>query len=99
MSVKTRKAVITGSSKGIGKAIAERFAQENINIYLLASNEKNLQQTASELKSKYKVKVFYHASDLKTKSGCESAVKVIENEFTDFDTLIFSAGATKSGDF
>ena len=35
MSVKTRKAVITGSSKGIGKAIAERFAQENINIYLL----------------------------------------------------------------
>ena len=99
MSVKTRKAVITGSSKGIGKAIAERFAQENINIYLLASNEKNLQQTASELKSKYKVKVFYHASDLKTKSGCESAVKAIENEFTDFDTLIFSAGATKSGDF
>ena len=99
MSVKTRKAVITGSSKGIGKAIAERFAQANINIYLLASNEKNLQQTASELKSKYKVKVFYHASDLKTKSGCESAVKVIENEFTDFDTLIFSAGATKSGDF
>ena len=57
MSVKTRKAVITGSSKGIGKAIAERFAQENINIYLLASNEKNLQQTALELKSKYNVKV------------------------------------------
>ena len=42
MSKKSRKAVITGSSKGIGKAIAERFAQENIDIYLLASNEKNL---------------------------------------------------------
>ena len=99
MSKISRKAVITGSSKGIGKAIAERFAQENINIYLLASNEKNLQQTASELKSRYKVKIFYHASDLKTKSGCESAVKVIENEFKEFDTLIFIAGATKSDDF
>ena len=54
MSKKSRKAVITGSSKGIGKAIAERFAQENIDIYLLASNEKNLQKTTSELKSKFK---------------------------------------------
>ena len=51
MSKISRKAVITGSSKGIGKAIAERFAQENIDIYLLASNEKNLHKTTSELKS------------------------------------------------
>mgnify|MGYP001217092159 CR=1 FL=1 len=75
MSVKTRKAVITGSSKGIGKAIAERFAQENINIYLLASNEKTLQQTASELKSKYKVKIYNQASKIKTKPRIEIAVK------------------------
>ena len=57
MSKKSRKAVITGSSKGIGKAIAERFAQENIDIYLLASNEENLQKTTSELKSKFKVNI------------------------------------------
>jgi NAD(P)-dependent dehydrogenase (short-subunit alcohol dehydrogenase family) len=36
---------------------------------------------------------------LKTKEGCESAIKTIENELESFDTLIFSAGATKSGDF
>ena len=41
MSYQNRKAVITGGSKGIGKAIAERFAQEGIDIYLLASNESN----------------------------------------------------------
>ena len=52
MSKISRKAVITGGSKGIGKAIAQRFAQENIDIYLLASNEKNLQKITSELKSK-----------------------------------------------
>ena len=99
MSKIRRKAVITGGSKGIGKAIAERFAQENIDVYLLASNEVNLKQTTLELKNKYNVNVYYHASDLKTKPGCESAIKAIEIEFTDFDTLIFSAGATKSGDF
>ena len=99
MSSQKRKAIITGGSKGIGKAIAKRFAQEKIDIYLLASNEENLEKTTSELKSKYKVNIHYHASDLKTKEGCNSAINSIENEFHDFDTLIFSAGATKSGDF
>ena len=99
MSVENRKAVITGGSKGIGKAIAERFAQEGMDVYLLSSNENNLKQAATELKSKYDVNVLYHTCDLKTSTGCASAIKNIQNEFNDFDTLVFSAGATKSGDF
>ena len=99
MSDRKRKAIITGGSKGIGKAIAERFAQENIDIYLLASNEENLVKTTSELQNKYKVNINFHASNLKTKEGCNSAINIIKKEFHDFDTLIFSAGATKSGDF
>ena len=81
MSAHKRKAIITGGSKGIGKAIAERFAQENIDIFLLASNEENLARTASELKGKYKVSIQYQASDLKTKEGCNSVINIIEYEF------------------
>ena len=99
MSYQNRKAVITGGIKGIGKAIAERFAQEDIDIYLLASNESNLIKTADELKSKYSVNILYHACDLKTAEGCASAITNVKNNFKSFDTLIFSAGATKSGDF
>ena len=39
------RVIITGGSKGIGKAIAERFAKEECDIYLLASNKKNLENT------------------------------------------------------
>ena len=99
MSYQNRKAVITGGSKGIGKAIAERFAQEGIDIYLLASNESNLIKTADELKSKYSVNILYHACDLKIAEGCASAITNVQNNFKNFDTLVFSAGATKSGDF
>ncbi len=99
MSYQNRKAVITGGSKGIGKAIAERFAQEGIDIYLLASNESNLIKTVDELKSKYSVNILYHACDLKTAEGCVSAITNVQNNFKNFDTLVFSAGATKSGDF
>ena len=94
-----RKVIITGGSKGIGKAIAERFAKEECDIYLLASNKENLENTKSELQNKYYINVNYYAADLKTKTGCENAIKAVEKEFENFDTLIFSAGATKSGDF
>ena len=94
-----RRVIITGGSKGIGKAIAERFAKEDSDIYLVASNKDNLENAKYELQNKYNTNVHYHAADLKTKIGCENTIKSVEKEFEDFDTLIFSAGATKSGDF
>ena len=48
-----RRVIITGGSKGIGKAIAERFAEEECDIYLIASNKENLTNTKSELQNKY----------------------------------------------
>ena len=47
------RVIITGGSKGIGKAIAKRFAKEECDIYLLASNKENLEKTKSELQNKY----------------------------------------------
>ena len=76
-----RRVIITGGSKGIGKAIAERFAKEECDIYLLASNKKNLESTKFELQNKYKINVYYHAADLKTKIGCENGIKSVEKKF------------------
>ena len=43
-----RRVIVTGGSKGIGKAIAERFAKEEYDIYLLASNKENLANIAMD---------------------------------------------------
>ena len=72
-----RRLIITGGSKGIGKAIAERFAKEKCDIYLLASNNKNLEKTKSELQDKYCINVNYYAADLKTNIRCEKTIKAV----------------------
>ena len=48
--MKNRKIVITGASKGIGKAIAKKFALDDCEMYLISSNEKTLRYTSKEIK-------------------------------------------------
>ncbi len=45
--------VITGASKGIGKAVAEKFAADNNTLFICARNAATLQNTADELLAKY----------------------------------------------
>jgi len=68
--------VITGGSKGIGKALAEKYATSGNNIYICARSENELNITAREIKENNgSVKVEYYAADLSVK---DSAVKISE---------------------
>lgn len=63
-------AVITGGSKGIGKAIAEKFATAGYTILLCARNENNLRETAEEIGVKHKHAVVnYFSADLSDKTA------------------------------
>ena len=44
-----RVAIITGSAKGIGKAIAEKFIEQNIQVILADINEEKLHETSLEI--------------------------------------------------
>jgi NAD(P)-dependent dehydrogenase (short-subunit alcohol dehydrogenase family) len=50
LSLKGRRALITGSAAGIGKAIAERFAEAGADLVLVDIDEKKLEETSFELK-------------------------------------------------
>jgi short-subunit dehydrogenase len=56
--------LITGASKGIGKALAEEFASRGHNLLMIARTEKTLKELAEKLRERYKVKVHYLCQDL-----------------------------------
>ncbi len=60
--------IITGASKGIGRAVAEKFAEQGYMLVLCARNIEHLQLTASGLAMEYKIPVHIKAVDISEKS-------------------------------
>ena len=61
--------VITGASKGMGKALAIRFAKPENSIYICARNEAELANTAKEIKEKNNGPVEYFSADLSERTS------------------------------
>lgn len=66
-------ALITGASKGIGKAIAEELAMKGFDILLVARSEDLLKENTEQIKKKFKVKCNYLVADL---ANPDSVLKV-----------------------
>jgi 3-oxoacyl-[acyl-carrier protein] reductase len=87
------RALITGASRGIGKAIAERFAAEGCNLYLTARSPGPLEAARDEIRARHPVDIALHACDLME----HGAVAALAERFADADILINNAGATPTG--
>jgi 3-oxoacyl-[acyl-carrier protein] reductase len=92
-----KTALITGAARGIGKAVALRFAQEGANIAFtdLVLNEQVL-ETEAEIAA-YGVKVKAYASDASNFEETHRLVDDIVKEFGKVDILVNNAGITKDG--
>lgn len=84
--------VITGAGKGMGKATAEKFAEEGSNLFICARNEKELSETAKELEAKYNCKVYYFPADLSEKRSAQEFGRWILEKSSSIDILINNAG-------
>lgn len=90
-----KTAVITGASRGIGKAIAVRFAQEGCNIaFTDLFEDENMNNTGNELQS-LGVKAKGYASDASNFKDTGRVVNEIVKEFGQIDALVNNAGITK----
>jgi short-subunit dehydrogenase len=90
--------VITGGSKGMGKALATKFAVTGNKIFICARNENDLAKTASEINDEAKRNlVAYFATDLSLKSSAEEFTKWLQKMGVIPDILINNAGDFKPG--
>jgi len=96
---KDKVVVVTGGSRGIGKAIAVAFAREGAQTVLAASNAANLDAAAKAIKDAGGPAPLTVAADLRTLAGCEQVFKAANDKFKRCDILVNNAGATKGGNF
>ena len=90
--------VITGASKGIGKAIAEKFAANGYSLFLCARTEHELAETADAIAQQYPaIKVEHRICDVSKKGELRAFADWILNQTQQVDVLINNAGSFVPG--
>ena len=89
-----KSAIVTGASKGIGKAVAEVLAEEGCSLHLISRTEPDLDALRDDLHSRFGAQVAVHALDLSKGEAVRSLVETAG----DCDILINNAGAIPAGD-
>lgn len=97
--LKSKTAIITGASRGIGRAVGEALAREGMNLVLAARGQEVLEETASRLSEKYGVKVLAIPCDVSQQRDLENLVAVSLKECKKIDALINSAGLSSQHPF
>jgi 3-oxoacyl-[acyl-carrier protein] reductase len=90
--------VVTGGSRGIGRAIAAGFAREGAQTVLAASNPATLAEGAKAVAAAG-LEPLTIAGDLRTLEACEQVFKQVSERFKRCDVLVNNAGATRGGSF
>ncbi|MBT5413936.1 MAG: SDR family NAD(P)-dependent oxidoreductase, partial [Rhodospirillaceae bacterium] len=94
LDIKGKRALITGASKGIGRAAAEALAEEGCDLDLAARTEGPLTELVEALRASAQVSVRAHVADL---SRAGDQARLIE-ACGDYDILINNAGSNPAGE-
>jgi NAD(P)-dependent dehydrogenase (short-subunit alcohol dehydrogenase family) len=93
LNLNGKSVLITGGSKGLGRAIAQRFASEACHLHLVARTKETLDEAAQTLRRQYPVKISTLAIDLAQRGAAERVAQTCG----DVDILVNSAGDVPSG--
>ena len=92
-NTRTKNALITGASKGIGKAIAIELASQGINISINYNNSKmEAVELQDQLKSDYNIEACIIKGDVSNKEDCYNLVETSIAKFGSIDILVNNAG-------
>jgi 3-oxoacyl-[acyl-carrier protein] reductase len=91
----TKTAIVTGSNRGIGRAIAVRLAQDGMNVVLCARDASLLDSTVKAIGPN----ALAVPIDLRLPESAARVVDAAGEKFGSIDVVVNNAGATKRGDF
>ena len=99
LELKGKTALVTGASKGIGRAIAMGLAREGARVALCSRKASDLEHAASEIKRATGVEALCVAADLSKLGEVERVVATTRKDLGRIDILVNNAGAIRGGDF
>ena len=95
--LKDKVALITGASRGIGRAIALKFAQNGANVIINYSSSQSQAENLKEEIEKIGTKAMIIKCDVSNSDEVNQMFSQIEKEFGRLDVLVNNAGITKDG--
>lgn len=93
----SKTALITGATSGIGRAIAERFAENGIQLVICGRRQERLDEMKMELGQKTKIHTLNF--DVRDKDLVSTSINSLPNDFSEIDILINNAGNAHGLDF
>src|SRR5712671_6892852 len=91
-------ALVTGSSRGIGRGIALTLAEEGCDVMLTGRDENALSEVVGEVEKRGR-SAYYETADLRGDGAPKALVDAVKHRFGRLDILVNNAGTTKRGDF
>lgn len=92
-----KTAIVTGGSKGIGKAICVRLAKDGFNIAFSYNSNPELAEETVKLCESAGVKAKSYKVDVADSTACKEWTEEVQTEFGSVDVLVNNAGITKDG--
>ena len=93
--LKDKVCIVTGAARGIGKAVALKYAENGASVAVIDLNKEGVEQTAKEIKE-LGVNSIAVAADISSAQGIDDAVSAIEKQFPVIDILANCAGISTS---
>ncbi len=99
LGIKGKKALVTASSTGIGKAIAESLVAEGCQVAICSRSKTDLEKTALEIKRKTGTEPFWTVCDITKPEEVETAYNTVTNKIGSINILVNNCGGPSPGNF
>lgn len=95
MNLHNKNILITGSTRGIGLALAQDCLKHEANIVIHGTNQEKVDELVHELKQNYNGTIYGMAADISDPEECKKLINFSIEKLTKIDVLINNAGITK----